>query len=109
MPHRILLVEGDAASARGDVGALLARNDAVTVRHVPWGTFAPAPEQLARDADLVVAVADALSPAMSASSTGLRPSKSWTENPSTPRPFSAAISQLEVLPAAYHMAGWGLT
>src|SRR5207248_7102256 len=44
-----------------------------------------------------------------AASTGLSPSKSCTENPSTPRPLSALISQLDVLPAAYHIAGCGLT
>src|SRR5690349_333773 len=32
-----------------------------------------------------------------------------TLNPRMPSPRRAAISQLDALPAAYHIAGWGLT
>ncbi len=41
--------------------------------------------------------------------SGANVSSSPTEKPRIPRPLRPAISQLDVLPAAYHIAGCGFT
>src|ERR1700736_6656274 len=43
------------------------------------------------------------------SMTADRSCRVFTLKPRTPSPRRAAISQLDALPAAYHMAGWGFT